>query len=361
MKTKNEIEKRLLELAGERRQLLNDVEDKKKPFNKQDFDDRLDAIVEEERTLKRDLAELDAPAPSAGKGLCDCAELRSLAEKSLETRGGRVSLESSGTVNTVDEMFSEALPGVEYLEYCQLFRGTDSQSKIPVWEVLPEGHFVEEGGSLEESTGENATKILDPLQAMLSTTITMTALKYASGMKEGQAIKEAFEKVIKRMAAKYMLIGQGAEHGEPLGLWNVAGTEHTGAENILGLAGFAQSIAGLGFEYPAIILNPSEYTKIVGSAGSNNVAKVYAEQLITEKVLEGIPVIVSAYAPAEISAGDIAAVGLDLRNYAIAYAPTVDIVAKSVPRSSLVTVDGYAYFTSAPIIDKDIHQYKISE
>lgn len=358
MKTRHEIEKRLLELAGERRQLLNDVEDKKKPFNKQEFDDRLDAIIEEERTLKRDLAELDAPAP--GKGASDCSELRGIVEKSLETRGGRVSLAESGTVNTVDKMFSEALPGVEYLQFCKLFRGTDAQSKIPVWAALPEGAFVEEGGSLAESSGENGLVSLEPLQAMLSTNITQTALKYSSAMNNGAEIAEAFKKVVTQMMAKYMIIGQGAEHGEPLGVWEAEGTEIEGAENLLGLAGFAQEIAGLGFEYPAILINPAEYTKILGTAGSNNVAKVYCEQLITEKVIEGVPVIVTAHAPKNIAAGDVAAVGLDLQNYAIAYAPTIDVIAKQVPRSSLVTVDGFAFFTSAPIVQKDIYKFKIS-
>ena len=51
MKTKTEIQKRLAELVAERRRLLNEVEDRSKPFDQQKFDDALAAIVEEERRI----------------------------------------------------------------------------------------------------------------------------------------------------------------------------------------------------------------------------------------------------------------------------------------------------------------------
>lgn len=69
--TEAEIRKRLAELAAERRMLMDMVEDRGKPFDKEKFDAELKRIVEEERGLERQLSEILNPLergePSEGE------------------------------------------------------------------------------------------------------------------------------------------------------------------------------------------------------------------------------------------------------------------------------------------------------
>lgn len=228
MKTKTEIQKRLAELVAERRRLLDEVEDRSKPFDQQKFDDALAAIVEEERTLKRDLAELDAPAPQAGNPASPDTrngsffEVRSIEGRTaLTVAGGGAALAPENFVNEVIAIAEKESPLFKAVRQMSLtkagslgvpYEKTDASDAEWTAEV-PESDIA------EDSTWDFGKRELNPID--LSKLIAFSKKLLATSAEPIDSL--AKEKVAAKLVAAFEHgILNGTGDGQPLGIFTNA-------------------------------------------------------------------------------------------------------------------------------------------
>lgn len=113
-------------------------------------------------------------------------------------------------------------------------------------------------------------------------------------------------------------------------------------------------------------MSPTVYALFIADSSTNDSTKIYKESLIRDKMIEDVPVVLTAYAPSTGSGsagawadGDVIAVGGDLSNYAIGMAGELSVKAKDTASSTVTTFDATIYAAGKPVIASDFYQYKI--
>jgi HK97 family phage major capsid protein len=226
-----EIRKRLAELSAERRQLMDQVEDRSVPFDKQKFDDQLAAIIEEERTLKRDLAELSAPAPapepmpeSRTNPEGGFFEVRSVEGRtSLTVGGGAAALAPENFVNeviTIMEKESALFNAVRKIGMSKAGSLGYPYEKVDAMDGSWTAE-VPENDIAEDSTWEFGKRELKPND--LSKLIVFSKkLLETSAVPIDKLAKEKVAQKIRAAFEKGILTGDG--DGKPLGIFAVPAT-----------------------------------------------------------------------------------------------------------------------------------------
>lgn len=341
MKTKAEILKRLAELAAERRKLLDDVEDRSKPFDQQKFDDALAAIVEEERTLNRDLAELDAPAPAkkeeGGKEARDgdaFFEIRSVEGRTaLTVAGGASALAPDAFVSEVIMLAQKESPLFNSVRKISLSRAGSlgfPYEKVDAtdgaWTAEVPASDIAEDTSWEFGKRELKPNDLSKLVVFSKKLLEASAVPIDSMAKEkvAQKIRAAFEQGI--------LTGDG--NGKPLGIFTAPATasdpgiptsqDYTAASaTVLAADDFVKAKMKLAPQYrqnavwvmsTAVLTEAMTLKDLQGNY-------IWKESLAAGEPsrLCGLPVIESEYAPSTIATGQYVAALFNPDAYWFAY------------------------------------------
>lgn len=283
--------------------------------------------------------------------------LRDVAQAMIEKRA--ITLNGTGAVLVLKELWKEMVAKTPILNYISEFYGENASTVIPVWNTgnqlpVPVARGADTFTNLSDDT--LGAKTLLPKAFAISYPIAKEVLKLSAPEIEGK-LKEILIDLYARLIATQIFNGSGANDFTPItdGI-NEVNTE-SGKFLLSDLSKLALSIKDR-TDSAAIFINPKIYSYFINDM--RDTQKIYREDLVRNKMIEGVPVILTSYAPEATTDGAFIAVGGDIKNYAVAIAGELEIEPKKVVGQLGVTFDVSMWLNGAPIVPKNLWGLKLS-
>lgn len=350
-------EELLAMLAAKNKELRSAIDGYTNPENKvEELDLRCSQLNDEIKNLKKQIAECDAPKNEPEQKRSVWGQI---ADAMMQKRS--VTVNGTGAVKTVKEIYKKVQADNSILADVSYFYGRDSQTRIPAWTANATAAFVAEGGSASTQTGTLAATNIDPAQVLASIPVSQQTLDLSGADLEAD-LPEIFANAFGDLMATGMCTGDGSTNKMKGIFVDTDATVNTTAATAFKLSDLvklATDVKGKKIADPTIWMSSAVYSKFVADSTTGEDVKIYKEDLIRNKMIEGVKVVVTPYAPTAVAAGSIIAVAGSPKNYAIGVAGEINIKAKETAGSSLVTFDAFNYFSGKPIISADFIQLKV--
>jgi HK97 family phage major capsid protein len=127
----------------------------------------------------------------------------------------------------------------------------------------------------------------------------------------------------------------------------------TGAPKVVDLVNLALTVKDL-TDSAVIVLGPSTYASILADS-TTGVADVYKEELIRNKTIENVAVILTSAAPSAITTGSIVAVAGRLDNYALGIASEINIEPIKKVGDTNTYFQASVFANGVPIVAKNFY------
>ena len=339
----------------------------------------LEELMEETRSLKDELetrkAQLDEQERALNAreikkpetGELKMSEWRNIADAMIEKRAlalGADNANKIGRVALINEIFKEMVAKKPLLGRVRKFVGPNAQTNIPVLNptiATPAGQ-AEGAKGVGESEATIAAKTMTPYAYISVLPVTAEALQFGAIDVENE-VPEIFAEAFADAAHKGMVTEDGS--GQKMtGIFAKAmgATEiqcaAAGLPTMKDLVDLALQVKDKS-DSCVIVMNTKVYSNITAGK-ANDEYKVYKEELIRTKRVEGVEVILTNYAPSVTpTTGEVAAVALDLHNYA--YGVAADLTIEPLKKVGDVNTYFQAtmWMNGMPIVNKDVYQLVI--
>lgn len=317
---------------------------------------KADEAKEQFETLRAKKAELqkaealrNAPkAESNGSSIADVA--KAFREKRAITLSG------TGVVNTVKELVKVMTAKKPVLNYVRYFYGENANTVVPVWgsNVNRPAPVDEAGNIVSDSTNRLGASTLTLKSFATSIPVSNETLKL-SGIDFESEIYTILSDAFADAIAYEIFNGSGSD-GHFESVVSNAGNVIEGNLKISDLAGLALAVADK-TDNGAIFMSPAVYNKFIED--TSDAQKVYREDLIRNKLIENVPVVLTSYAPNSTAEGSLVCVAGDFTNYAVAMAGQIDIQPKTTAGSLITTFDCNLYMAGKPAVKDNFYALKI--
>lgn len=231
-----------------------------------------------------------------------------------------------GAINQIADLWDLIKQKEKLLDRVSYFNGPNFETQIPVLEARPAvptsyAETADKSGAVD-STAAVAVKKINPKTYFAILPITYEAARQSFvGLEERipGLLAESFR------TAMCNLVFSGLFDDDNVAAANVITTGSSSAVTLADLEALALKVLDTDAAEPVIVMNPAIYGTI--AAASANGYDFLKEELVRNKTVEGIPVILSGKAPAfgTASEGDIVVWAGDLKNYALGVADQITI------------------------------------
>jgi len=231
-----------------------------------------------------------------------------------------------GAINQIADLWDLIKQKEKLLDRISYFNGPNFETQIPVLEARPAvptsyAETADKSGAVD-TTAAVAVKKINPKTYFAILPITYEAAKQSFvGLEERipGLLAESFR------TAMCNLVFAGLFDDDNVASANVIETGDASAVALADLEALALRVLDTDSAEPVIVMNPAIYGTI--AAADANGYDFLKEELVRNKTVEGIPVILSGKAPAfgTAEAGDIVVWAGDLKNYAMGVADQVSI------------------------------------
>jgi HK97 family phage major capsid protein len=286
----------------------------------EDAQKELDTLKTQKREIEQKIAQANVPTDTRSTAVADI--VKALVEKRAITLNG------SGAINSVRELAKELSQKKEVLDLVRYFYGPNAGTNIPV---------LSPGLASPATAAEGATTVANDSQAVLGAksitphafvsilpvsaeTLAMCAADFESELPVifADAFADAF--------AKGVISGDGTGmnfKGLFTGITKTVTCAATGNPKMADLVNLALKVRDYTDE-AVIVMNPAIYAGILGDT-TIGVAEIYKEELIRNKTIEGVKVILTGYAPSVTTTGSTVAVAGRLSDYGLGMASEITI------------------------------------
>ena len=306
-----------------------------------------DNLDNEKRDFEARMANYASPVNTRDAEIAE--EWRSVANAMREKRA--VTLGGTGRVNLVPEIVKIMQSKTPLLNKVRVFTGRDAQTNIPVWNptIASPAYYAEGSTSVSsDSTGKLGVKSLTP-NAYVSVLPVSDATLLMTGSNLEAELPNIFAEAF--AGAMYRGMIQGDSHMSglfELDSYRTLTCANAGFPVMADLVNCALALQDY-CDSAVIIMNPAVYSAITATA-EDDITRVYKEELIRNKTIEGVPVFLTSYAPQDTSSGSIIAVGGPIDQYALAIAQELTIEPLRKVGDLNTYFQASAYFNGAPII-----------
>jgi HK97 family phage major capsid protein len=317
----NKFEQRKTEIDIELRTLQDAITGG--TINGSDAKAKFDALTAERKNVEQQIAQAKTPVEKR-----TASSMEEIRKSMIEKRA--ITLNGTGAINQVRELAKELQKKTPVLEKVRYFYGPNASTNIPVLSptLAVPGAYTEGVTTIGNDTQAVLnSKNLTPhafvsILPVSAETITLGSIDFESDLPVifGDAFAQAFHNQALTGSATGLDFG-GLFVGIPSE--NEIEAKATGNPKIVDLVGLALHVKDYSDE-AVIIMNPSVYAGILADA-TTGVADLYKEELIRNKTVEGVGVILTSAAPSVITAGSTVAVAGRLSDYGLALASEVTI------------------------------------
>lgn len=309
---------------------MNEIIEEVRSMKEQLSQDR-EALEAQKRDLEKRQAEFENPSVKREREVV--TTLRDVVTAMKEKRA--ITLSGAGAVEVVNELFKVFRNKTEILNGLRYFYGPNASTKIPVLSPRPARPArVAEGvtNASSDSTAALGHTDLEPETYFSELPVSFETLKYLPVDFERELVGIFADAFADAMAAQ-VCVGKGkATYYEFGGLFtsvpagNQIACASSGAPTIADLVKLALKMQEKVMGDPCIVISPTLYAGI--STASVSGYDVYRNELILNRTLEGVKILVCGYAPSTTTANSIVAVGFDRADYAVGV--TTDITIRPI-------------------------------
>lgn len=266
-----------------------------------------------------------------------------------------ITLSGTGRVAVINQIVKEAVAKKPLLGMVSRYTGPNASTNIPVLSpsiAVPAGRAEGAGDVTEDSQAKLGVTALTPYAYVSVLPVTAETLLLTGSNIEAE-LPNIFADAFAEAMQAGMLTGSGANAMK--GIFNETGMSEincaaSGAPTMADIVGLALAIQDK-FDNAVIVMNPSIYAGITAAAGDDY--QVYREELIRNKTVEGVKVILTSYAPKDTTNGKIVAVGGDLKNYALGVAAEMTIEPLKKVGNVSTFYQASMFFNGASILPKN--------
>jgi HK97 family phage major capsid protein len=308
----------LLKINIELRSLSEKIKDGS--LKAEDAQKELDNLKTQKREIEQKIAQANVPTETRTNTIAD------IQKAMIEKRA--ITLNGTGAINQVKELQKELSQKKEILNLVRYFFGPNASTNIPV---------LSRGLATPATATEGATTIGYDNQAVLRSMsitphafvsvlpVSAEALTLGSVNIESE-LSTIFGEAFADGFAKQVIKGDGTGlnfRGLFTGITEKVECDATGTPKMADLVKLALTMKDY-TDDAVIIMNPTIYSGIQADA-TTGVAQLYKEELIRNKTIEGVKVILTGYAPDATSAGSTVAVAGRMSEYAFGLASEISI------------------------------------
>ena len=299
----------------------------------------------------------NAPIPEEKRGINTMEKTADVIKNAQFNTRARIDISGTGRSKTLSELVKSAQTK-SVLDYLKIIYGKDASTVVPAYSrygsrLAP----VSEGGAYSDTAGTLSKVDLVPYTFGGKFMLSKMAQELSAVDLEAEVNALAWDEIADAIC--YEVFQGTGSNGHFKGLCSKtvgAGskTATTGATIAASdVRALAVKLMDKDYKNPVIFMNPVTYSTVVSSFGTTAADKVDAETLIRDKMIEGIPVVVTGYVPTSSTSGDLIVIGGDMSNYGIACAKEMSIEKKQVSGNAYDSFDFEAYLAGAPIIAAD--------
>lgn len=313
------MDEKILEVVNEIRSIKDSLKSEQEKLN------------EEKRAIEQERAAKDASNPAHDNGN-QVSSWRDISKAMLEKRS--ITLNGTGAINQINGLWDLIKQREPLLDRVSYFRGPNAQTQVAILSARPAvPSKVAEGVTniTPDSTAGIGSKSLYPYTWASVLPVTYEAVLYSISDIE-QRIPALIAESFRTAMCNGMFTGDGSNStikgifaSGNVAAANLIETASASAVSIADLEDLALKVKDHDVAEPVIIMEPAIYSAIASASASGY--DFLKEELVRNKSIEGIPVVLTGKAPsfANASGGDIVVWCGDLKNYALAVADEVTI------------------------------------
>lgn len=299
------------------------------------FKDNLKAeqekLAEERRAFEQEKAAKAANNP-AHDDANQVSSWRDITKAMAEKRS--ITLSGTGAINQINGLWDLIKQREPLLDRVSYFRGPNAQTQVAILSARPAVPSKASEGATSitaDSTAAIGSKSLYPYTWAAVLPVTYEAVLYSIADVE-QRIPGLLAESFRTAMCNGMFTGDGTNStikgifaAGSVAAGNLIETASASAVSIKDLEDLALKVKDYDVAEPVIIMEPAIYSAIAAASASGY--DFLKEELVRNKTVEGIPVVLTGKAPsfASAAAGDIVVWCGDLKNYALAVADEVTI------------------------------------
>lgn len=317
----------------------------------------MNAINAEKRSLEQALANANAPKNESGS-----TEFRDIASAIREKRA--ITLSGTGITNVVSQIVKEAAAKMPLLGKVRVFQGRDATTNIPIWSpsLAVPSNYAEGATSVgSDSTAVLGVASLTPYAYISILPVSNEALLLSGSNLEAE-LPSIFAEAFSKAMHAGMLTGGGTSR-DMMGIFtadaidsgNLLSCGAAGAPKVADVVNLALKLQDF-HDDAMMVMNPAFYAGLM--ADSTSGYDVYKEELLRNKTVEGVKVVLTSYAPTDTTAGKVLVAGGNFKDYALAIASALSIEPMKKVGENLTYFQAVAYFNGKPILPTNFYGLK---
>jgi len=315
--------------------------------------------LEELRIKKRDIEQRIAQANSPVDIDNRVTNVEDIRKALIEKRS--ITLNGTGAINQIRELQHELQKNRHILSRVNYFFGANASTNIPVWtpSLAVPANFAEGANNVAVDTQATlGSKFLTPYAYVSILPVSAETLTLGSVNLESE-LPKIFADAFADGFARQVINGDGNGRNFD-GIFNSTGKETviqcaaTGAPKIMDLVKLALTMKDQ-TESSYIVMTQAIYAMIMAD-NTTGLAELYKEELIRTKTIEGVYVLLTGYAPSDITEGSAVAVALRSNDYAFALASEIRIEPLKRVGDTNTYFQAIVFGNGSKIINKNVHR-----
>lgn len=358
METRDGIESELCGVEMEMRELRDRVRDASRAIDIGEAQSRARELERRKASLQRRLAELARPERGAARGsgvVTAEALLKAAREQRAITIGG------AGLISQVRELFREIAETDSILSQASYYYGPNASTNIPVLQPMMEPEGQAEGSDAVPLDTQAAVAVTEIQPMAYAAVLPLTAEMIQMGAVDIESqVADIFGQSFRALMHRGMLTGSGQDKAMK-GIFTSAADNAAGQSAAAGSAVTIGELAALALQVSSkdaefgLLMNPSVYQAILSDSADSEDIKIYKEGLIRDKSIEGVKVLLDAYAPKDASPGSPLVAAVPLSRYAIGVAGELAVTPIRKLQDTKTYYQAVMFFSGRQVSDSDIY------
>jgi HK97 family phage major capsid protein len=343
------MEKELLENKIELRKLSESISNG--TIKADDAKKRLEELRAKKTEIEKRIALEKSPVVSKTNSGANFADIKNAM---VEKRA--ITLNGTGAINQINELVKELSKKTPLLEMVRKFTGPNASTNIPIFSptlAVPGAYAEGVTNIVADAAAALGSRSLTPHAFVSLLPVSAETLNLGSVNFESE-LPAIFADAFAQSFHNQILTGSGTGLNFR-GIFTVAKTNTTFIEkdpSIMALRDLALQLNDYNNFDSVIIMHPSTYSVIMGDQGTHE-EKLYKEELIRNKAIEGVKLILTTAAPSSLASGSCYAVGGSTKNYGFAIASELQIEPIRKVGDTNTYFQASIFANGSPILDKE--------
>jgi len=316
---------------------------------------KLEELKIQKRDIEQKIAQATAPIETENR----TTSIEDIRKAMMEKKS--ITLNGTGAINQITELQHELQKKRHILNKIRYFFGANASTNIPIWSptlAVPANVAEGETNIAVDNQASLGSKSLTPYAYVSILPVSAETLTLGSVNLESE-LSTIFADAFADGFARQVVTGNGNGRNFD-GIFNNNDTfiecADSGNPKIMDLVHLALTMKDY-TDDSFIVMNPTVYSAIMAD-DTVGVAELYKTELIMSKTIEGVPVLLTGYAPSDMTADSTVAVAFRGSDYAFALASEIRIEPIKKVGDTNTYFQAIVFGNGAKILNKNFYALK---